>query len=130
MNHKAYHSGIVLLDGKASRIGENLWEISRNGLPYLGEVQVDTQFNEKSSDSQITIPGTALEKDLSYRVIFSGKVTETNEKSVFAISFMNSGFKNPEIGQNIKFLQIGDLSINSEKSVCINQKVISSTLVR
>ena len=130
MNHKAYHSGIVLLDGKASRIGENLWEISRNGLPYLGEVQVDTQFNEKSSDSQITIPGTALEKDLSYRVIFSGKVTETNEKSVFAISFMNSGFKNLEMDQNIKFLQIGDLSINSEKSVCINQKVTSSTLVR
>ena len=46
MNHKAYHSGIVLFDGKASRIGENLWEISRNGLPYLEEVQVDSQLNE------------------------------------------------------------------------------------
>jgi len=91
---------------------------------------VDTQLNEKSSNSQITIPETALEKDLSYRVIFSGKVAETNEKSVFAISFMNSDFKNPKMGQNIKFLQIGDLSINSEKSICINQKVTSSTLMR
>jgi hypothetical protein len=91
---------------------------------------VDTQLNEKSSNSQIIMSGTALEKDLSCRVIFSGKVAETNERSVFAIFFMNSGFKNPEMGQNIKFLQIGDLSINSEKSVCINQKVTSSTLVR
>jgi len=130
VNYKAYHSGIVLFDGKASRVGENLWEISRSGFPYPEEVQMDTQFNGISSDSQITMPGTTLEKDLSYRVIFSGKVVETNEETIFAISFMNSGFKNPEIGQNIKFLQMGDSSINSEKSVCINQKVTSSTFVK
>jgi len=108
VNYKAYHSGIVLFDGKASRVGENLWENSRNGLLYPEEVQGDTQFNGKFSDSQITMPGIALEKDLSYRVIFSRKVVETNEETLFAISFMNSGFKNPEIGQNIKFLQMGD----------------------
>ena len=35
VNHKGYHSGIVLFDGKASRIGESLWEISRNVFHIL-----------------------------------------------------------------------------------------------
>jgi hypothetical protein len=128
VNHKGYNSGIVLFDGKASRIGESLWEISRNGIPYLEEVQMNTQLDEKFSDSQIMLLGTALEKDLSYKVIFSGKIAETNEENVLAISFMNSDLKNLETAQKVKFLQVGDLSINSEKSVCINEKVTSSTL--
>ena len=89
---------------------------------------MNTQLDEKFSDSQITMPGTALEKDLSYKVIFSGKIAETNEENVLAISFMNSDLKNLETAQKVKFLQVGDLSINSEKSVCINEKVTSSTL--
>ena len=28
VNYKAFQSGIILFDGKASKIGENLWEIS------------------------------------------------------------------------------------------------------
>jgi len=31
VNTKAYHSGIILFDGKASKIGENLWKVSTNG---------------------------------------------------------------------------------------------------
>ena len=128
VNHKGYHSGIVLFDGKASRIGENLWEILRHDLPYQ-EVLADKQINEKSSDSEIAMPETTLEKNLSYKVIFSGKVAEPNKGNVLVISFMNFDF-NPEMYQNIKFLQIGDLSMNSEKLVCINQKVTSLNSVR
>ena len=128
VNHKGYHSGIVLFEGKASRIGENLWEILRHNLPYQ-EVLADKQINEKSSDSEIAMPETTLEKNLSYKAIFSGKVAELNKGNVLVSSFMNFDF-NPEMYQNIKFLQIDDLSMNSEKSVYINQKVTSSNSVR
>ncbi len=73
---------------------------------------------------------TASDEDLSYRVVFSGKVSETDEENVIAISFMNSGLKNPEIDQNIKFLQIGELTIKSEKSINSNQEFRNSISVR
>jgi hypothetical protein len=72
---------------------------------------------------------TASDEDLSYRVVFSGKVTETDEENVIAMSFMNSGL-NPEIDQNIKFLQIGELTIKSEKSINSNQELRNSISVR
>jgi hypothetical protein len=42
VNYYAYHSGIVLFDGKASRVGENLWKVSRNDLSDLEEMQWDS----------------------------------------------------------------------------------------
>ena len=129
VNYKAYHSGIVLFDGKASKVGENLWEISTNGVSILGERQSDLESSGKSNDSHVVMYETASDEDLSYRVVFSGKVTETDEENVIAMSFMNSG-PNPEISQNIKFLQIGELTIKSEKSINSNQEFRNSILVK
>ena len=66
VNYKMYQSGIILFDGKVSKIDENLWEIS-----------IENDSN----------------KDLSYKIVFSGKIAETNEEGGFAISFMNSIIK-------------------------------------
>ena len=130
VNYKAYHSGIVLFDGKASKVGENLWEISTNGVSILGERQSDLESSGKSNDSHVVMYETASDEDLSYRVVFSGKVSETDEENVIVMSFMNSGLKNPEIGQNIKFLQIGELTIKSEKSINSNQELRNSISVK
>ncbi len=129
VNYKAYHSGILLFDGKASKVGENLWGISTNGVSILGERQSDLESSGKSNDSHVVVYETASDEDLSYRVVFSGKVSETDEENVIAMSFMNSGL-NSEIDQNIKFLQIGELTIKSEKSINSNQEFRNSISVR
>jgi len=102
VNSKAYHSGIILFDGKASKVGENLWGISTNGALNLVDRQFDLELSGKSNDSNAVIYETISDEDLSYRVIFSGKVAETDEVNVMVISFINSSLKNPEMGQNIK----------------------------
>jgi len=105
VNYQVYHSGIIIFDGKASKVGDNLWEISTNDA----------------------IDKTVPDEDLSYRVVFSGKAVEIDEENVIAISFMNSSLKNPEMGQNIKFSQIGELPMISEKSISSNQEFRNST---
>ena len=130
VNAKAYNSGIILFDGKASKVGDNLWEISTNGVLTLGERQFDLELSGKSNGSHVVLHGITSGEDLNYRVIFSGKMTETDEQNVFAISIMNSGLKNPEIGQNIKIQQFGELTINSEKSIGSIQEFRNSISVR
>ena len=130
VNYQAYHSGIVIFDGKASKVGENLWEISTNGVSILGEKQSDLESSEKSNDSHVVMYETASDEDLSYRVVFSGKAVEIDEGNVIAISFMNYSLKNPEMGQNIKFLQVGELTIKSEKSINSNQEFRNSIWMR
>ncbi len=130
VNYKAYHSGIVLFDGKASKVGENLWEISTNDVINLGEGQIDLELSGKSNGSHVVMHETASDEDLSYRVVFSGKVVETDEENIVAIYFMNSGLKNPEMGQNIKFLHIGEMTTKSEKSITSNQELKNSISVR
>ena len=93
VNYELYNTGIVLFDGKASKLGENLLEISM--------------------DKDI------LDDDVSFQVIFSGKTTESDEKNVFTVSLMNFIIKNPETAQNLKLLEIGESTINSIDS---NQK--------
>jgi hypothetical protein len=88
VNYKAYQSGIVIFDGKASKIDGNLWKISI----------------EDASNG-----------NLVYKVVFSGKIVETKENE-FAISFMNSMIKNLETSQNVRLLENVDSPINSEKS--------------
>ncbi len=104
VNYQAYHSGIVIFDGKASKVGENLWEISTNDV----------------------MDKTVSDENFSYRVVFSGKAVEIDEENVIAISFMNYSLKNPEMGQNIKFLQVGELTIKLEKSINSNQEFRNS----
>ncbi len=106
VNYQAYHSGIVIFDGKASKVGENLWEISTNDVM------------------------DKTDEDFSYRVVFSGKVVEIDEENVIAIFFMNSSLKNPEMEQNMKFLQIEELTIKSEKPINFNQEFRNSIWVR
>lgn len=100
VNYKAYQSGIVIFDGKASKIGENLWEISI----------------EDTSNG-----------NLGYKVVFSGKIVETRENE-FAISFMNSMINNLETAQNLKILE--NVPINSEKPIGPNQEFKNSIPVR
>ncbi|QLH05678.1 hypothetical protein [Nitrosopumilus ureiphilus] len=130
VNYKAYNSGIVLFDGKASKVEENLWEITANGVLNLEEKEFDLELSGKSNGSHVIMHGTASDEDLSYRVIFSGKIAETDEENVFAISFVISGLKNPETEQNFKLLQIGELSTNSEKSSGFNQEFRNSISMR
>ena len=121
VNYNVYQSGIVLFDGKASKIGESLWMISIDGELKLGEKQSGPELSEKYNYSHVKLHGTALNEEFSYRIIFSGKIVETDGENVFTISPMNSGLKNPDTCQNIKLLQIGELTINLEKSINSNQ---------
>ena len=127
VNFKTYNTGIILFDGKATKVGENLWEISTNDVIRLGENEFDLELSGKSNGSHVNLHGTASDDDLSYKVIFSGKVGKTNDENIFEISIANSG--NPEIGQNIKFLHIGEPT-NSEKPIDSNQEFKKSISMR
>lgn len=127
VSYKAYNAGIILFDGKATKIGENLWEISTNGILRLGENEFNLELSGKSNGSHVKLHGIASDEDLSYKVIFSGKVGKTNDENIFVNSFINS--KNPEMGQNLKILQIGELD-NSEKPIDSNQEYKNSISVR
>ncbi len=124
MNYKAYNAGITLFDGKAIKVGQDLWEISTNGALSLEEKEFDLELSGKSNGSHVVMHGTASDEDLSYKVVFSGKITEN--ENAFQV-FFNSAV-NPEMGQNIKFLQIGSASF--EKSVNSNQEFRNSISVR
>ena len=76
VNYKMYQSGIVLFDGKISKIDENLWKIL-----------IEDDFD----------------RNLSYKIVFSGKIGESNVENVI-ISLMNSVIKNLEMAQNMKIL--------------------------
>lgn len=116
VNAKAYHSGIVLFDGKASKVGDNLWTISIIDSE-LREKQFDLESSEKYDRSHSTIQESGTYEEFDYRVVFSGKIAETEDQSIFAINLMNAGLKNMEMGQNVKNLQFSELTINVEKSI-------------
>jgi len=98
VNYNALHSGIVLYDGKASKIGESQLEIS-------------TDFLE-DSQSVLEIPKNShiienSQKELSYKVIFSGNIVNSDLESEKIIYFVNS-ILFPELAQNMKFLDFGE----------------------
>jgi len=33
VHYKTYHAGIILFDGKATKVGENMWQISIDHMP-------------------------------------------------------------------------------------------------
>mgnify|MGYP000288901228 CR=1 FL=1 len=129
VNYKVYHSGIVLFDGKASKVGENLWKISSNNTLNFRESQFDLELNVKSNDSDKGIQEIALDKDLNVRIIFTGKLAETNQEDVLALSFTILGLKNTSMVQNLDFLVIGVLGDISEKGIDSNQGFENSVLV-
>ena len=124
MNYKAYNAGITLFDGKAVKVGQDLWKISTNGVLSLEEREFDLELSGKSNGSHVELHGTASDEDISYKVVFSGKFSEN--ENIFEI-FFNSAVI-PEMGQNIKFLQIGATSF--EKSVDSNQEFRNSISVK
>ena len=93
----------------------------------LGENEFDLELSGKSNGSHAKMYGIASEEDLSYSVIFSGKVGETNDENIFVISFVN--FENSEMGQNIKFSHIGEPT-SLEKPIDSNQEFKNSISVR
>ena len=105
VNYKAYHSGIVLFDGKASKVGENLWKISSNLILNSGGRTFDTELSKESTNFHITERNTT-EEDVIYRVIFSGKIGEMDKEHELAVFFMKLGLNNPGMSQNIKSLHI------------------------
>lgn len=111
VNQKAYQSGIILFDGKASKLGKNLWELSSRGAFQMEDKTFDLGLEGKANDSRVLMHGTAQGDELSYRVIFSGKMVEAGNET-FAVIFTNSGLKNAESGQIIKIDQIGELTVN------------------
>ena len=95
VNHKSYNAGIIVFDGKVSKLGENLWEVVEN---------------EDLSDVE-----------LGFNVVFSGFDVES-EENVIVVTLMNFMIKNLESAQNIKILQVGDQAINAENTVDSSQE--------
>jgi len=128
VNYKAYHSGIVLFDGKVSKVGEKFWKISVNGSMNLTKGELDLQSRGKFNNSSPGMGKSFSSEDLDYRVIFSGKMVESEKENVFAIAFINTS-QSPETGQNIKLLQFGNPASESVNSIDCNQKVRNSVLM-
>lgn len=128
LKYKAYQSGIVLFDGKVSKIGDKYWKISVNGTLNLSEGKLDLKLSGKSNSSDTKFTKSPSQENLDYRVIFSGKITESDKENVFAYAFMNSS-QSPEVNQNFKLLQFGNLTSESMKTPEYDQKVRNSGLV-
>jgi hypothetical protein len=128
VNYKAYHSGIVLFDGKVSKVGERYWKISVHGTLDLSKGALNLHLSGKSDYSPPEIKENSSIEDLDYRVIFSGKMEESDKENVFAIAFMNST-QIPETSQNIELLQFGTENSEYVYTTECNQLVRNPCLV-
>jgi hypothetical protein len=99
VNYKSYNAGIVIFDGKVSKLGENQWEVVEN---------------EDLSDVK-----------LGFKVVFSGFDVES-EENVIVVALMNFMIKNLESAQNIKIQQVGDQATNTENIIGSNQEFRNS----
>ena len=129
INSQQYRSGIVLFDGNASRSGDRYWKISVNGTLNLFKGELDLKLDGKSNNSITEISENPSNENMDYRVIFSGKMVESDDENVFAIAFMNSILKNSETSPDIKLLQFENPTSETVNSIDCNQKVRNSFLV-
>ncbi|MBA4453547.1 MAG: hypothetical protein ACO2Y5_00425 [Nitrosopumilaceae archaeon] len=127
LKYKSYQSGIVLFDGKVSKNGDKYWKISVNGTLDLSKGKLDLKLSGKSNGADTKLTKSPSQENLDYRVIFSGKMAESDKENVFAYAFMNSS-QIPEVNQNLKLLQFGNLTSESMDSE-YDQKVRNSGLV-
>jgi len=115
VSHKGYQAGIVLFNGKASKIDDNLWKITSDEIltPIIDEPQPEfgTSLNK-----------TGQNKELGYKIIFSGKMVESYIDSNFLISLMDSGLNNSEFDQNVKIEQTAEGILSLEKPIEHNQE--------
>lgn len=83
VNFKKFHSGIVLFDGKTVKMSEfsDISQKERENSAVLMASTID-------SKSEVDMP-----LNLGYKVIFSGKMAESDIDNIFAISFSISGQK-------------------------------------
>lgn len=94
VNYKSYNAGIVIFDGKVSKLGENLWKVV---------------MNEDLSDAE-----------LSLTVVFSGFDVESEENEI-VILLMSFMIKNLESAQNIKILHVVDQAADTENVIGFSQ---------
>ncbi len=114
VTYKTYNSGIVLFDGKVSKLGQQFWKITLSGTLNLSKGELNLDFSGKSNNSTNKTSQNSSE-DLDYRVVFSGNLDESDEENVFAIASMNSS-QVSETVKNFKFLQFGNLTSENEKN--------------
>ena len=66
VNYNEYHPGIVFFDEKASKVGENLWEITANEVLDFGRREFGLEeLSGKSNGSHTVMHGTVSGSDLS-----------------------------------------------------------------
>ena len=71
-----YNSGIVLFDGKTSKIKDNFWRDSS----YIGKF-VSAEWKEQKDD--ISINQKEIVQDYNYQIIFTGNTDEFQENEFF-----------------------------------------------
>ena len=71
-----YNSGIVLFDGKASKLRDNFWRESSEIAKY-----VPVEWKEKKNDVQIA--QKEVVQDYNYQIIFSVNTDEVQENELF-----------------------------------------------
>lgn len=128
VNYKAYQSGIILFDGKASKIEGDFWDISTSNVLSIEESHFGMESDGKLNDSRLVMHETASSEDLNYQIIFSGKVAEIYEESALLIYLVNWGL-NYKMDQNIKLSDSVGMTVNSEKLINFNQEFGNSIWV-
>ena len=115
VSHKGYQAGIVLFNGKASKIDDDLWKITSDEVltPVIDELQPEFGMSLNKSGQK---------NELGYKIIFSGKMVESYIDSNFLISLMNSGLNNSEFEQNVKIEQTVKGIPSLDKPIEQNQK--------
>ena len=111
---KAYSSGIVLYDGKIIRIDDQNWRVTTQGSLEVGGRNLELDLSGCVHDSNVILHGTATNDDLEFRVIFSGKIAETDSDGVYALAFTHVGLKSTENGPSVKLYQIGNITLQNE----------------
>jgi len=109
---KAFKSGIVLYNGKVAKVDDKSWQVTTEGTLDLGGRTLDMELSGKVRGSHMVLHGTASNDELNYRVVFSGKVVETDENGFFALSFMKADLKDQQTGETIKMVQLGQIVLN------------------
>ncbi|MFQ5439974.1 MAG: hypothetical protein ACE5DL_00775 [Nitrosopumilaceae archaeon] len=128
-DYKGYQTGIVLFDGKSSKDGAKYWTISVNGSLNLVKGELNLEVIGKSNNSKTDMTENLPKKDLDYRIIFSGNMTESDEKNQFIIAFLNSTLENSEKSPNLQILPIKSPAPESINSIDSGPKVRNPDLV-
>ena len=121
--YKGYQSGIVIFDGNSPKDGVKYLKISVNGSLNLSKGELNLEVIGKSINSNLDISENLPEKDLDYRVIFSGNMTESDEKNQFLIVFLSSILESSEKSLDPQLFQIKSPTSESINSIDSNQKV-------